>query len=362
MSGGQDVRLRLKGLKRTSARLADGSRMTYWYAWRGGPRLPGAAGSPEFIAAYNAAIAKMKPPKGDTLAMVMDAYQDSEAFRGLAPRTAKDYAKILRSILRRFGDFPVVSLTDRQARGIFLEWRDELAKASPRWADYTFAVFARALSWAMDRGNLIEANPLEKHGRVWKGNRADAVWGDVEEANMLAAGAPAMRLALMLALWTAQRQGDVLRMTWAAYDGSLIRIRQGKTRKQMTIPAGEPLRAILDATPRTSLYMVSHDGAPYTSDGFRSSWRAAAIRAGIADLTFHDLRGTFATRAYECGATDAEVAAVTGHGADGQQHATLRRHYLSLNLTLARECIRKLETRTALANDWQTAEGGARPS
>jgi integrase len=88
-----------------------------------------------------------------------------------------------------------------------------------------------------------------------------------------------------------------------------------------------------------------HDGRPYTSDGFRANWARAAVRAGVENLTFHDLRGTFATRAYESGATDAEVAALTGHGADGQSHAILRRHYLSLNLTLAKECIRKLEQR-----------------
>jgi integrase len=267
----------------------------------------------------------------------------------LAPRTAVDYEKHLGAIGKEFGDLPISLLADRRVRAKFLGWRDEIARNSPRGADYVFAIFARALSWALDRG-LTAANPLEKPGRVWKGNRKDAVWGDVEEANMRAASGQALRLAMTLALWTAQRQGDILRMTWAAYDGQTLRVRQGKTHAQLIIPVSMALKAELDAVQRDGLYIISHGGRPYTSDGFRSVWSKAAERAGIEKLTFHDLRGTFATRAYECGATDAEVAAVTGHGAVGQAHATLRRHYLHLNLALARECIRKLETRTKLAN------------
>lgn len=162
--------------------------------------------------------------------------------------------------------------------------------------------------------------------------------GQLEAA--LAACGPALRLAMPIAPWTAQRRGDIPHVAWAAYGGELPRVRQSKASRQLLTPV---------AAPRDGLYIGSHDGRPYTSDGFRSTWAKAAARAG-ADLTVHDIRGAFATRAYDCGAADAEVAAITVHGAGGQQHATLRRHYLQLNLALARECIRKLETRTSLAD------------
>ena len=51
------MRINAKGLHWTVAKLADGTKKTYWYAWRGGPRLSGEYGSPEFIASYNAAVA-----------------------------------------------------------------------------------------------------------------------------------------------------------------------------------------------------------------------------------------------------------------------------------------------------------------
>jgi hypothetical protein len=54
----------LKGLFWAPARLADGTRKIYWYAWRGGPRLKGEPGSPEFVASYNKAVARLKTDEG----------------------------------------------------------------------------------------------------------------------------------------------------------------------------------------------------------------------------------------------------------------------------------------------------------
>jgi hypothetical protein len=51
----------LKGLHWTLAKLADGSKRTYYYAWKGGPRLYGEPGTPEFQHSYNEAIAKRVP-------------------------------------------------------------------------------------------------------------------------------------------------------------------------------------------------------------------------------------------------------------------------------------------------------------
>jgi len=57
------MRIRLKGLNSITKKLADGTRRTYWYAWKSGPPLRGEPGTPEFIASYNEAAArKFRPP------------------------------------------------------------------------------------------------------------------------------------------------------------------------------------------------------------------------------------------------------------------------------------------------------------
>ena len=120
-----------------------------------------------------------------------------------------------------------------------MAWRDEIAKSSPRQADYIITVFARALSWALDRG-MISVNLLERPGRVWSGSRAEKVWTDADEARFLEVASPQMVLALMLGLWTGQRQGDLLRLTWKAYDGQFIRLRQSKTDVHVTVLLANP--------------------------------------------------------------------------------------------------------------------------
>jgi hypothetical protein len=58
------MRIRLKGINSHTAKLADGTTKTYWYAWKGGPRLNGEPGTPEFIASYNEAAAQRIKPAG----------------------------------------------------------------------------------------------------------------------------------------------------------------------------------------------------------------------------------------------------------------------------------------------------------
>ena len=50
------MRVHLKGIHILRMKLASGATAHYHYAWRGGPRLVGEPGSPEFIASYYAAI------------------------------------------------------------------------------------------------------------------------------------------------------------------------------------------------------------------------------------------------------------------------------------------------------------------
>src|SRR5499433_2073537 len=89
------MRVRLKGINSITKRLADGTRRTYWYAWKGGPALRGEPGTPEFIASYNEAVArKVVPPRGTVLS-VLQGYQASDEFLTLAQRSRSDYvAKI----------------------------------------------------------------------------------------------------------------------------------------------------------------------------------------------------------------------------------------------------------------------------
>jgi len=112
-------------------------------------------------------------------------------------------------------------------------------------------------------------------------------------------------------LW---RTRFVLRLPCSAYDGKAVRLQQSKTGRRVVIPAGEPLRSLLGRTQRQGpLILTTSGGKPWTSDGFRSSWRKACDRVGIEGLTFHDLRGSAVVRLALADATVPQIASFTGH-------------------------------------------------
>jgi integrase len=345
------MRIRLKGINRVTKRLADGTQRTYWYAWKGGPSLCGEPGTPEFMASYNEALSrKVVPPRG-TLLSVLEQYQGSDNFRALADSTRRSYVSLIARIEKRFGDFPLSALTDRRSRGIFMGWRDHLAaSAGRRQADYAWTVLARVLAWSFDRG-LVAANPCERGGRLYRGGgRAEKIWTPADEASFMERAPAHLHLPLLLALWTGQRQGDLLRLPWSGYDGTHIRLRQGKTGKRVEIRVGAPLKAALDATPkRSTIILTNSDGKPWTSDGFRASWGKACRLAGVVGVKFNDLRGTAVTRLALAGCTEAEIATITGHSLRGVR-AILDSHYLSRNPALGESAIRKLEKGTKTPN------------
>ena len=339
------MRVTLKGINWRRKVLADGTVKTYYWAWKGGPPLRGEPGTPEFIASYNEAAARKATPPAGVLLSILQGYQASDDFRSLATRTRADYVQHIKAIERKFGDLPLSALSDRRTRGVFLAWRDKLALSSRRQADYAWVVLALTLSWALNRG-LIVANPCEKGGRLYRGSRADKIWTDADEAAFLERAPEHLHLALMLALWTGQRQGDLLRLPWSAYDGTRIRLRQSKGGVQVVVPVGKPLKAMLDATAKHStIILTNSDGAPWTEDGFRASWGKACKRAGVSGVTFHDLRGTAVTRLALVGCSEAEIATVTGHSLRSVR-AILDTHYLHRDPALAESAIRKLENRT----------------
>lgn len=95
------------------------------------PRLPNRPGEPEFLAAYNAAVALRVQPPPSVLLEIVQKYQASSDFHDLAPRIRADYAKLIKLIEREFEDLPLSALAERRVRGKFLAWRGQRRKLPP---------------------------------------------------------------------------------------------------------------------------------------------------------------------------------------------------------------------------------------
>ena len=338
------MRVRLKGINSRTKRLADGTTKTYYWAWKGGPPLRGEPGTPEFIASYNEAVAKkVVAPTGMLLALLFRFQESGEFLHRISERTRRDYIKHIKRIEREFADFPIKALDDPQARAVFLEWRDNLARTSLRQADYAYHTLARILSWALKRG-LIRTNPCAEGGKLYHGTRVDKIWSDEDVARFLDIAPPHLRLAMLLAVNTGQRQGDLLKLTWSAYDGQVIRVRQKKTGAYVPVPVSDELRSVLDVAPKRSpVILVNTDGKPWSESGFQGAWGKATIRSGIKGRTFHDLRGTAVVTLARAGCNEVEIYSITGHK-PGDVQAILTAHYLPRDAKVAANAIAKLNT------------------
>ncbi|MCK1301947.1 tyrosine-type recombinase/integrase [Bradyrhizobium sp. 37] len=346
MNGEPNVRVVLKGIHKVKARLAAGEVKIYYYAWRGGPQIKAKSGTPEFIREFNDAHASIRQPRAGTFMSIVAQYKAAPEFTGLAQSTMRAYLAYIKLVEDEFGDLPIAALTDRRVRGEFKSWRDKFAN-TPRKADYAWTTLARLMSFAKDRG-IIATNPCERGGRLYVADRKDKIWSEQDIAAVLSVASGEIQLALILALWSGQRQGDLLRLPWSAYESPYIRLRQSKGGRRVAMPAGTPLRVLLEATERRGpLILTNTLGRPWTSDGFRTSWGKACERAGVSGLTFHDLRGTAVVRLAIAGATVPQIAAVTGHSLKDVE-AILDAHYLGRDIQLAEAAVLKLEARTKL--------------
>jgi integrase len=334
------MRVHLKGIHTAHIRLADGTLKVYYYAYRGGPRLVGEPGSPEFFASFHAAIAERRQPNPTTFHSIIAGYKASKDFEKLEPRTQRDYLNHIARIENDFGDLPIDALDDPRVTKDFLEWRDGLA-ISPRQADYSWTVLMRLVSWARARG-LTLYRPPDRVEPLYRADRADKIWRDDHIAAFMAVASEPLQRALVLALETGQRQGDLLALPWSAFDGTFIRLRQNKTRARVNIPVTRRLRAVLDNTKRVATTILTdRNGRPWGEKNFQNQWRYVTRKVGINDLHFHDLRGTAVTRLAEAGCTTAEIAAITGHSM--RDVGRIFDRYLARTDKLAVAAIAKLE-------------------
>jgi integrase len=151
-----------------------------------------------------------------------------------------------------------------------------------------------------------------------------------------------LQRALVLALETGQRQGDLLVLPWNAYDGEWIRLRQSKTGRKVNVPVTRCLRAVLENTPRISTVILTNSqGRRWLQRSFQNAWIKASRKAGIVDRTFHDLRGTAVTRLADADCTVQQVACITGHSY--RDAAAILDHYTARTDKIAIAAIAKLE-------------------
>ena len=361
------VRANLKGIFATYKTLKNGSRRTYWYHRGTGKPLRGVPGSPEFLVDYAEAEKLICECHAGTVNSLIRAYTLSIEFdEKLAPSTQQEYKRMLTKAETEFGTMPVAALEDPRVKRDFLDWREKVARTSgQREADNRLSAISAMLTWATDRGK-ITTNHLKGFKRLYSVDRSENIWLPEHIDAFMKAAPIEMQRALILALHSGQRQGDLLRLPWSAYDGATITLRQGKANRKgvkappITIRCTATLRRMLDSMPRTSpVILTTKTGRSFKKRYFGELWERSTIDAELCDLHFHDLRGTAITMLSEAGNTPQQIAAVTGHSI--RTVHTIIEKYLARTRHLSDAAILNFENseRTKFANQLQTGTAAA---
>ncbi len=306
-----------KGVRFQAKTLKNGSVVRYGYYGKGKEAVAlGRLGTPAFDKAVKHLLGSdRRAPADGTLASLIYQYKVSADFKRLRATTQIDYRRWLDSIQEQFGGRTFEEIEARAFSTEIFAWRDGWAH-SPRQADYAVAVFKLLLSWGCRRG-LIDINRAARVDKLYRLTRRACSWSDEQIAAFMAEAPPNIQLALMLALETGQRQGDLIRLKWSDIEDGILHLQQSKTGAVVAVPISRALQDHLDSAPgdHSGPILRAETGQLWTNPGaaLRSAWGHVRQRAGIKGVTFHDLRGTFVTRKLSEGWSPTQVAMCTGH-------------------------------------------------
>jgi integrase len=299
----------VKGIARVTAK-----GRVYWYAWRGGPRLRGAYGTPDFWASYDEAVRDRKIPEPGKFRTLVTLYK-AGPFQKLAPSTQRIWGSWLDRIAGHFGTLSIAQF-DRpeRIRPIIRSWRNQWA-TTPRTADYGMQVLSAVLSHAVDPLGKIAGNPCIGIKQLYASNRSDIIWTEADLTRINPYCTPEIAHAVDLAINTGLRLGDLVRLSWSHIQDDAIVITTGKSghRIEAIIPLHDELREVLAIIPQRATTILTNSlGRPWLTGSLSTLFVRAKHKAGVSDvdLNFHDLRGTAATRFYVAGLDKRVIAEI----------------------------------------------------
>ena len=321
---------------------------TYVYAWRGGPRVFGVPGTPEFMASYNEAVENHRLPDKKRFRSVVVRYKASSAYQKLAPSTQRNWGPWLDRISDHFGELHTRQF-DRaeKIKPNIRRWRGKYAE-TPRTADYGMQVLSRVLAFAIDPLGELGTNSCEGVKQLYSNSRADIIWTEGEIARVRAFCSAELCWAVDLAAHTGLRLGDLAKLSWSHVGQDAIIIRTGKSRgrKEAIVPIYDALRAVLAGIPKRSPVVLTNSlKRPWSKDGLTSRFAEAKAKAWPegTELHFNDFRGTAATKFYVAGFSVREIAEMMGWEEESVEK--IIRRYVSLTAALQDKIRRLSEVR-----------------
>jgi integrase len=259
--------------------------------------------------------------------LLIERYRAHRKFLERAPRTKADYQRcfdylhpIRDTPLSKFSTPLVVKITDKAATDLGV-----------KWGNYVKSVLSIVFGWGVPRGFMLN-NPafrVESIDKPKDAPDANRPWSDHERHAVADALPPHMRLPVALMMYCALDPQDALKLPRTAIVDGRLNTRRGKTKEPVWLTLPTPVLEAVQTTPQHDAITLCANsfGKPWTSSGFRASWRPIKLKLEDAGkinpaLTLKGLRHTVATILSEMGMDDRTIADYLG-----QKTEAMARHY-----------------------------------
>lgn len=280
--------------------------------------LPGPYAGPEFVAAYEAALAGARVPRStaepDTVSWLIEQYLGSLKFQNLSPSRKRSIRGELDWLRATAGKYHFARLEVRHVEALMAK------KAGPTAANTVKKNLSMLFNFAAKKLGYTGPNPAKFAERMKVNPDGYHTWTDAEVDRFLVrhpAGSKA-RLVLLLALNTGMSRQDLCRVGWqhVTEDGGRARIayKRAKTSVAADLPILPDLAAELANVPRDRLLFVTQDARPigYKPETLGNWFRDRCTEAKVPG-SLHGLRKAGATRLADAGATNWEIASYLAH-------------------------------------------------
>jgi len=180
--------------------------------------------------------------------------------------------------------------------------------------------FSKAIEW-----EKMERNPAAKVKKFHEPNAKERILTIEEMKRLLNAASPELRPALIIALNTGMRRGEILGLRWRDVDfvKGFILIEDSKSGRSRKIPMNGLVFETLRAMNRDREFVFENPETRTNIKDVKTAFKGACRRAkkdpknendkGIEGVRFHDLRHTAASRMIETGADLVTVSKILGH-------------------------------------------------
>lgn len=279
--------------------------------------LPGAYGSAEFRAAYEAAIEGVKTPAPrttanyGTLAWLIEQYLRSPKHLNLSDVRRASIRRELDWLRKEAGKYQIGRLAAKHVEALMSR------KAGPTAANTVKKNVSMLFNFAIKHDMAGQKHNPARHADRRKENPDGYhTWTEAEIAKFLAHHGPGTkaRLAALLILNTGAARQDLVRLGWQNVGAGRISYRRHKTGIAGDYEILPELAEELRNVPGDCLLFLTHwRGRPYTVESFGNWFKGQCRAAGLPHCSAHGLRKGQATRIADEGGGELEIMSFLAH-------------------------------------------------